>query len=440
MMYKRIFSSNLVFSLIMLLIIDLLFGLLTLSKSYEAFNSYMSSIVPLFLFCAGLMLLACNDDNIISALAAFLFSFMMISGFSFQCIIAYEDSQKYLIITLVASIIAAVILILFKYVFKAKVLINKTNYKRTIYALFIITFLIYVILIIFGSTINGARLWLSIGGLSLQLSEFTKLIFFIALGLIFNSGSDSKKKLLLSTLLLIMNAFFLAILNEFGTIVLLSLCYVILSFVFLKTRYSVIMLAVSIALVVLFIVIIFGLYWILDFNNITDGFIASKVIKLYDRLMLSDSLQQTYAYQAFINGSIVGCNQVYTIDLFASDSDFALANLCQQTGIVVTLAVIISLMAIVYLVYLAGQNDENNNSLEYKFSYIFTTAIAVQGLISFGSNISVLPCFGIGFPLISKGGSQTIILYTMIAFIIYGIKTKRNAPIYYKALLMKERF
>ena len=66
--------------------------------------------------------------------------------------------------------------------------IDYRELRRHAYAIYSITVLVLIYVVVDGDTASGAKRWIHIGSLSLQVSEFAKIALILALAKYFESG------------------------------------------------------------------------------------------------------------------------------------------------------------------------------------------------------------------------------------------------------------
>ena len=396
---------------------------IVLVKVPEAVNPYCITLLPIAVACTLLIALSLKSDDNIPFMAILFLTFLLVSGNAYQTVLGTVSYTKITIIHTFATILAVGVLLLYKYVIKKRILVTKEGYRKAIIVTGSAMLLMLLILLAVGSSINGAKLWISIGGMTLQLSEITKLLFYILLVLIYNSNASTRQKLFAGLIALGGTSLFLVLLNEFGTVMLIVVVYSIALFTQVSDKHA-LLIIVGFALIIgAVFLLVFGTHEAMAEQS---GIIADKLNKVYGRLTVADNDQLTRALQGMINGGWFGADSSYRIDTFSLEADFAPAGVAQYFGIPVLVLCISSVCGLFYTIYLRSCSSELNNSSRFKLAYIFAAAIAVQGIFSLGGNIGVLPCAGIGFPALSWGGTQISALYIETAFIVYGLQTSTD--------------
>lgn len=389
------------------------------NKTPDLSVGYILTVIPPIVGSIFLLFISSKNDSPIPITVSLLFAFLLITGNAYQTVIAKNSQEKTLLLNVIALCFAVCMITGYVFFIKKRVLSNKKGYQLAMIIVSSIIVFLFLLLFVFGSNIGGARLWLRIGSFTLELSEIIKFLFFLLLALLYNSNINVKKKIIIGASALTICSVCFALLNEFGTVIILFSVYLISFYVHIRSRYSALMIGGFIVILTIALAVIFGTH---EHIKEASGFFAEKLNKIYSRLTLEDTDQMKRALQGMINGGLFGASMNYIIDVYSIEADFALAGISQYFGLVIMLLCIVFACGIMYLVYICGRDDELNNRSRYKLSYILTVAIATQVILSLSGNIG-LPVAGVGMPGISAGGTQMMILYTEIAFIVYGIQT-----------------
>lgn len=421
---ERVFQACITWAVI---ICSFLFYLFTvLFKAPDMVVPFCVTVLPLAAGCCALTVItAKNGDGI--CFGAMIFPvFLLIGGNAYQVVLGEVSPMKITLIHMVAVITAAAALWLYVNVIKKRLLTTKKGYFKAMAVTGAAIVFLFLVLLVCGSSINSARLWIKLpGGVTLQLSEIIKLLFYILLALIYNSNATVKQKILIGVGSLAVTSVFLAALNEFGTVLLLLTVYLITLFINVKNKYSLLIIAGFTLAILGSLLFVFGTH---DAMASQTGFIPDKLNKVYARLTLADDDQMMRALQGMVNGGVFGADMDYLIDVFSIEADFAPAGIAQYFGMGVLIACIAAVCGLFYTVYLRSRDEALNERSKYKLAYIFALAIAVQAIFSLGGNIGVLPCAGIGFPGVSWGGTQITAFYIEAAFIVYGLQVREVEP------------
>ena len=275
-------------------------------------------------------------------------------------------------------------------------------------------------------TINGARRWINFGILKLAPVEFFKIgfIFFISFSFTRKIGNKTAKEELIqiSYYLLFFGIFWFLILafqSDLGQVV-------VMFFIFLLT----LIIAGGRAQT-------FGILTILGAFIVT-GAILSKPYRL-DRIKnwidrvneiyfpnpdlysaLANSGQVKESLNAIYHGGILGTgigNGIFKLG-FLSDvnTDFVLAGIAEETGIIGIFLVIVLMGSLIYRIFKISFRSEKK---EYQlFAFGIGSMIAIQFLLNGLGVTSVIPLKGLTVPFLSYGGSSLLALCVGIGMIL----------------------
>lgn len=283
-----------------------------------------------------------------------------------------------------------------------------------------------------GQTINGARVWIHIGGFSFQPGEIAKILLaiFFAGYLVRNRDSLAMvgKKILgirfprardLGPLLV----FWLAAMSvlvfqrDLGT----SLLYfgLFLSMLYLATgRIGWIILGVGLFLVGGIVASQTLAYVNVRFANWLDPFADP----------LGGSYQMVQGLFGMANGGMTGTGlgQGYPFDTPESRSDYIFASLGEELGLIglfVILAAYLLLVGRGLRIGFAGQ-DDFGKLLASGLAF----AVALQVFIVVGGITRVIPLTGLTAPFLAAGGSSLVSNWMIIALLILLSNSVRNRP------------
>jgi len=275
-------------------------------------------------------------------------------------------------------------------------------------------------------TINGARRWINFGILKLAPVEFFKIgfIFFISFSFTRKIGNKTAKEELIqiSYYLLFFGIFWFLILafqSDLGQVV-------VMFFIFLLT------LIIAGGRAQTFgILTIFGAF-------IVAGAILSKPYRL-DRIKnwidrvneiyfpnpdlysaLANSGQVKESLNAIYHGGILGTgigNGIFKLG-FLSDvnTDFVLAGIAEETGIIGIFLVIVLMGSLIYRIFKISFRSEKK---EYQlFAFGIGSMIAIQFLLNGLGVTSVIPLKGLTVPFLSYGGSSLLALCVGMGMIL----------------------
>lgn len=265
-----------------------------------------------------------------------------------------------------------------------------------------------------GQEINGARRWLSLGGHSLQPSEFLKPAFVVVSAWLLAEARarPDMPGLWLAIGLYALVAGFLVLQPDVGQTLLLSLVWGALFFVSGQPLiYAAAIVAIGLGGIV-------GAY--LAFPHV-----QARIDRFLDPA-LGDNSQIDRALQSFTQGGFFGRGPgegTIKTSLPDAHTDFIFAVIAEEYGAIACL-VIVMLFAFIVLraLYRAGQERE----LATKLGIIgLAIVFGLQALFNMGVNVGLLPAKGITLPYLSAGGSSTIAISITLGLLL--ALTRRRA-------------
>lgn len=280
-------------------------------------------------------------------------------------------------------------------------------------------------------------LWLSIGGFSIQLTEFLKPVFVLFHAVLIYLDVD--KKLLYSSIMLIINAVFLLLLSELGTLLVLMLIWITFTLFFMKVRIS------KKALVMLSCIAILGIVFaVIVMLCIKSGkkvptFAEIAFTKIYKRFTIFNNLdsisqedigyQASQARKAIINGGLWGSTEKIPIPV--EESDYVFVSLINRMGIVFAMLVFVLFIIMTIKVITLALNFESNKFIQTFFigsvlQIVYPMIVNVLGTTNF------LLMTGIAIPFFSHGGTNLLISMFNSMIIIFYLCRKEPQSLKHK--------
>ncbi len=260
----------------------------------------------------------------------------------------------------------------------------------------------------------GASNWLSIGGFTLQPSEFVKLAYIYV-------GTAGLDRLFRGRNLFMFIAFSavcvgaLALMGDFGTALIFFVTFLVISFL-RSGNFATIFLALAGAALAVMLVLTVKPYVAQRFS--TWGHIWEDPY--------GAGWQQSRGLSAAAQGGLfgVGAGKGWCRDIFAADTDMVFCLMCEELGLVIALC---AMLALVVLGFFAVRSASGGRS---SFYVIASCAAASMMMVQLALNtfgcVDILPFTGVTFPFVSKGGSSLISCWGMLAF-IKAADTRMNA-------------
>ena len=252
---------------------------------------------------------------------------------------------------------------------------------------------------------NGALNWITIGGISVQPSEFVKLAFIFvgAASLDKLQNARSLTKYLIFSFGCV-GALFL--MKDFGTALIFFFTFIIIAFMRSGDVRTIAIVCVGALL---------GALMIVYFKpHVAARFRAYRHIW---ELINDEGMQQTrtliYSASGGLFGLGIGKGELRNV-VFAS-TDLAFGMICEEWGMIIAFTIVITYALILLYAIKVARNTRS--------AFYAIAACAAAGLLLFQTSLNIfgvtdiLPFTGVTLPFISRGGSSVISSWGMLAFI-----------------------
>ena len=365
-----------------------------------------------------------RGDRVIWMIFLFLCLISIVEVFSATSTLAYKNNYWDPIVRHTVYLMIGVCIVLLCHSIKPK-------YFSLLVFLLPLSIIMLIITKFWGTSINNADRWLSIGGLTIQPSEFAKLALIGTTAFILskrkNSKNDQSFKWILIASILTCG---IILIDNFSTAVILF------SIVFLMMFIGQIPLKKLGKLLLIFIVI--GVVFVAFIKLVPkdkepikssriptwaarlDNFFQKEVsVKDADFKIVDDNYQVSHAKIAIARGKVIGVMPGKSQErdfLPQAYSDFIYAIIIEEMGLIGGMAV---LLLYVILFIRAGIIAERCDKLFPKFLVLGSALLIVtQALANMLVAVNLIPVTGQPLPLISRGGTSTIITCAYIGIIL----------------------
>ena len=265
--------------------------------------------------------------------------------------------------------------------------------------------------LVIGTVKHGAQNWITIGGVTVQPSEFVKVAFIFV-------GAATLEKIQTSKNIIKFIAFSVAcvgaliLIRDFGTALIFFVTFLIIAFMN-SGDFKTVGLAVSAAGLGGAIVIKYKSY-------VTKRFSSYRHIWDNNDIIYGSGYQQTHILTGIASGGLLGLGigngQVrnYLQDyLTITDDIFGI--ICEEWGFLFGIVLVLSFVAIAVSALV--------NSIAARSTFYSICAVAGAGMLLFQTALNVfgitdvLPLTGVTLPFVSQGGSSMISCWAVLAFI-----------------------
>ena len=282
----------------------------------------------------------------------------------------------------------------------------------------VIAFLLFVPL--FMPSINGARSWIRIGAFSFQPSTLAQLFIIMYMAYILETRKVKLRQICTSSELLKMFNIPLALVaiiafqNDTGMMLItlsvigiMTLC----SNMHSKNVKKILSLALIAGIAVLMLFMIKNVL----FSSSGTSYRTNRLkvfLNPFSEDLAAAADQVINSYVAFGNGGLFGRGLGNSIQklgyLPEAHTDFILAIIAEELGLVGVLFVVALLLVIIGKVIFSGTKSRNTFSAMYSLG--FASLLVVQGVVNIGGVTASIPMTGVPLPFISNGGSSILVL------------------------------
>ncbi len=268
--------------------------------------------------------------------------------------------------------------------------------------------------LVFGRTINGAKNWIIIGGLSVQPSELAKICF------VFVGASSldlimTKRNLIVFIGYSVIVCGCLALMSDFGGALIYFCAFLITAYMRSGSVGTIALACTGVG---------FAGVGVLRFAPHALGRFANWR-HIWEH-PLDGGYQQTQALICMASGGMLGLgiNQGWMKNLFAAESDVVIATVGEEWGLIM---VVLLVLGIAGLGIFSMRCSTMGRSTFYSIgSCTAATILVVQVILNALGTVDVVPLTGVTFPFLSNGGSSMICSWGLLGF-IKAADTRQNA-------------
>ncbi len=325
-------------------------------------------------------------------------------------------------------------------------LIHNVPYKYFSSLIFVLIISIILLLLtpVIGTTVNGAERWISIFGFTIQPSEIAKISLMGTIAFLLSKQNGMNDGLLFKWMIGLMIAVcgIIAMDNLSTAVLLFGVCFLLMYIGNVRLSRLLKVAGIGIAVVLLFLLLlkVIPTEW-------TDTGALSRVGTWQNRIaefgnhkeltdetyytITDDNYQVAHAKIAIANGGIIGVfpgNSTERDFLPQAYSDFIYAIIIEEMGILGGLFV---LLLYVILLIRAGMIARKTTKLFPKYLVLGSALmLSIQAFINMAVAVNLIPVTGQPLPLISRGGTSTLITCAYFGLILsadrFGIGKKKE--------------
>lgn len=263
-----------------------------------------------------------------------------------------------------------------------------------------------VLTLILARNIKGAFNWLSIGGMSIQPSEFVKVAF-VFVGAATLEKLQTTRSLTKYIIFCVVCVALLFLMRDLGAALIFFVTFIVLAFMRSGDFRTIVLLCVGAAMAAGLVVLIrsdFVMARFATYRHVWDD-------------MYGKGYQQTRVLIYSVSGGLlgVGIGDGKLKEVPAATEDLVFGMICEEWGIIIGILVILCIM---FIAFHSIRCASGARSAFYAISGIAAGCLMLfqTGLNVFGVT-DLLPLTGVTLPFISRGGSSAICCWALIAFI-----------------------
>jgi len=279
---------------------------------------------------------------------------------------------------------------------------------------------LFILTAIIGTVHNGSKNWIQFGSLSVQPSEFIRILFVLSLSAIFTNASKKGKlsaklskeerklrltRLLLAAFIAFSNAMCLFLQREWGIALLFFAVYLSYLYVYGESK-----LFLNANLLLVLFAAFIGVRYMSHIQVRVEAWLDPFADISGKGYQIAQSL---FAIgEGGFAGRGIGTGSPYFIPVVTSD--FIFSAICEEMGVLGGVSIIMLYFLLVYRGFKISLSTTNmyNKAVAMGLSVI----LGVQTFIIVGGVVKLIPLTGITLPFISYGGSSML-----TTFMIMGI-------------------
>lgn len=261
-----------------------------------------------------------------------------------------------------------------------------------------------------GLTINGATRWINLGVFTLQISEVSRLFFFIWLSGYISRNNFNRNYL---KIFIFLSILMLVIVSQrdFGSMILLFLTFIVFSFLN-NLKLSNILKILSFALLPIILLVLLYPYRIQRLVAFIDPW-SDPQGSGYQII----ASQIALASGGFF-GQGLGSSMQKLFYLPEQYNDFILAIIGEELGFIFLLMLLILYTVLYSRIFVFYRRTSKISEFSSNIILSIVLLMLIQTIIHILVNIGLFPTKGMGLPFISYGGTNLLLMFTYIGILI----------------------
>ena len=276
-----------------------------------------------------------------------------------------------------------------------------------------------MILLLYGKMTNQAQSWFQIGPITVQPSEFAKVVIIAFIARYYEVNAKRLSNWLISAIPLLIGgivAFLIILQPDLGTAIIFSLL-VIFMFLIVPMPKGVKSKIITFA-IILVLVAILGLT-LMGKTLIHERQLERLTFTNPCSRLLDEGNQVCNGYIAINNGGLTGVGlgnstQKY-LYLPEPYTDFIYAIVIEELGVVTGIILILAYIFVLFRIYKIGKRSYTNRGALICYGVLFYIFLHI--CVNLMGLLGMMPMTGVPLPFISYGGSFTLCLMVSLAFV-----------------------
>jgi cell division protein FtsW len=299
-------------------------------------------------------------------------------------------------------------------IFIATLLFPYKAYQKFTKLLLLLTVSLLLIVLFVGEVVNNAQSWIRLGGFNFQPAELAKITIIIYLANVYKKKEkyifDLNRAIIPPLVVVLIISILILKQPDFGSmLILVAIAGIITICTGTTWKNIVVLMLPSLILGAIFLKFFASNEQLSRFQGAYNPFAYPD-----------DGYQLINSYVAMASGGITGRGLGESIQKFGflpeSQTDFIIAIIAEELGLIGVIVIILTLLYIVIRGFFIGMRCKDTFGSLLAFG--ISGMIGVQSFINLGAACGLLPITGVPLPLISYGGSSLITMLLSLGILI----------------------